>query len=288
MKFLVLGGSGLIGNKLIKSIRSSNQVLVTYNTNNLEKSNFSSIKFSFPKDFEILKKFILTEQPDVVINLIGKSNLSYCEQHKNEIYQLNVILPKKVCNLCNKINSKFVQISSDYVFDGKSGNYKESDQTNPINFYGYTKQKSENEILKFSKNIIIRTSLVYDLTVKTNFIGFLFEKLSNNEKIFVYDDVITTPVLVDELVTSILKIVDSNHGGIFHVSGDECISRFEFAKIIADRFELQKDLIFPISIYSTKQKINRPQNSCLNNDKIKKLLNFKFTSLKRNFKKIKN
>ena len=104
MKLLVLGGSGLIGNELIKKTSFFNKVLVTYNSHNLKKLNFSPIKFSFPDDLEILKKIILTERPDVVINLIGKSNLSYCEQNKDEIYQLNVIFPKKICDLCNEIN----------------------------------------------------------------------------------------------------------------------------------------------------------------------------------------
>jgi dTDP-4-dehydrorhamnose reductase len=285
MKLLVLGGSGLIGNELIKKTSFFNKVLVTYNNHNLKKLNFSPIKFSFPDDLEILKKIILTERPDVVINLIGKSNLSYCEQNKDEIYQLNVIFPKKICDLCNEINSKFVQISSDYVFDGKNGNYKENDQTNPINFYGYTKQISEEEILRFPQNVVIRTSLVYDLTLKTNFIKFVSEKLNKHEKVFAFNDVMATPILVDELIMAILKIIDSEYVGIFHISGNECISRYEFAKIIAKKFGFQKELIFPISIKSIKQNIPRPQNSCLNNEKIRDLFNIEFSSLKKNFKK---
>ena len=210
MKLFILGASGLLGRELTKKATLSHKVFSTYNQNNLEPSLNSKIKFCFPDDLEILEKIIVREKPDIIINLIGKSNLNFCEQNKDIVYKLNVILTEKLTNICKKINSKIIHISTDLVFDGKDGNYEEYDKTNPINYYGYTKQLSEKIILSYSNSIIIRTSLVYDLQLKSSFLKFIFEKLSNHEIINAFDDVFTTPILVDELCESILKIIDSN------------------------------------------------------------------------------
>jgi len=286
MKLFILGGSSFIGNEFVKKASFSNEVFITYHRHSLIKENFSSIQFSFPENFELLKKTIISEKPDVIINFIANTNLDYCENFKENVYELNVIFTEKICKLCNEINSKLIHISSDYVFDGKNGDYHENDQTNPVNYYGYTKQLSEEIVLSYSKNVVIRTSSVYDLKLKMNFIKFVLEKLNKNEKVFAFDDVFTTPVLIDELIESILKVAASEKSGIFHISGDECISRFEFAQIIAKKLGFSDELIIPTHVQDVESKILRPLNSCLSNKKIKELFNMKFSKLDQNLEKI--
>ena len=286
MKLFILGGSSFIGNEFVKKASFSNEVFITYHRHSLIKENFSSIQFSFPENFELLKKTIISEKPDVIINFIANTNLDYCENFKENVYELNVIFTEKICKLCNEINSKLIHISSDYVFDGKNGDYHENDQTNPVNYYGYTKQLSEEIVLSYSKNVVIRTSSVYDLKLKMNFIKFVLEKLNKNEKVFAFDDVFTTPVLIDELIESILKVAASEKSGIFHISGDECISRFEFAQIIAKKLGFSDELIIPTHVQDVESKILRPLNSCLSNKKIKELFNMKFSKLDENLEKI--
>jgi len=286
MKLFILGGSSFIGNEFVKKASFSNEVFITYHRHSLIKENFSSIQFSFPENFELLKKTIISEKPDVIINFIANTNLDYCENFKENVYELNVIFTEKICKLCNEINSKLIHISSDYVFDGKNGDYHENDQTNPVNYYGYTKQLSEEIVLSNSKNVVIRTSSVYDLKLKMNFLKFVLEKLNKNEKVFAFDDVFTTPVLIDELIESILKIAASEKSGIFHISGDECISRFEFAQIIAKKLGFSDELIIPTHVQDVESKILRPLNSCLSNKKIKELFNMKFSKLDENLEKI--
>jgi len=286
MKLFILGGSSFIGNEFVKKASFSNEVFITYHRHSLIKENFSSIQFSFPENFELLKKTIISEKPDVIINFIANTNLDYCENFKENVYELNVIFTEKICKLCNEINSKLIHISSDYVFDGKNGDYHENDQTNPVNYYGYTKQLSEEIVLSNSKNVVIRTSSVYDLKLKMNFLKFVLEKLNKNEKVFAFDDVFTTPVLIDELIESILKVAASEKSGIFHISGDECISRFEFAQIIAKKLGFSDELIIPTHVQDVESKILRPLNSCLSNKKIKELFNMKFSKLDENLEKI--
>ena len=286
MKLFVLGGSGLIGIELIKKASISHQVFATYNNRNFTLPKISTLKFCFPNDLKKIEKNLLTEQPDVVINLIGVSELNYCENNKEKTYKLNTFFTKEISNICNKIHAKFIHISTDYVFDGTKGNYRENDKTNPINYYGYSKQISEVETLRFSNNIVIRTASVYDLKFKSNFLSFVFKKLTKGEEIKAFDDILTTPIFVDELVESILRIMTSNKSGIFHISGDECVSRFDFAKIIAKKLGFSEELVIPSSVNSIEQ-IPRPKNTCLNNNKIKEIFGIKFSTLDENLEKIK-
>ena len=115
MKLFILGGSSFIGNEFVKKASFSNEVFITYHRHSLIKENFSSIQFSFPENFELLKKTIISEKPDVIINFIANTNLDYCENFKENVYELNVIFTEKICKLCNEINSKLIHISSDYV-----------------------------------------------------------------------------------------------------------------------------------------------------------------------------
>ena len=287
MKLFVLGGSGLIGKELIKKASVRHKIFATYNNRDFTMSNITTLKFLFPNDLEKLEFFLIKESPDVVINLIGISELNYCENNKKKIYELNTEFTEKISNICNKINSKFIHISTDYVFDGKDGNYKEEDITNPVNYYGYTKQISEIKALNYSNSVVIRTSFIYDSKLETNFLKFIFKKLDKGEEVIIFDDVFATPIFLDELIEGILKIIDSNEIGIFHIVGNECVSRFNFAKIIARKLELNEKLIIPKSVKIIEKKILRPQNSCLNNNKIKEILGVKFSKLEENLEKIK-
>lgn len=289
MKLFVFGGSSLIGVEFIKkAVKEHHQVFSTYNKSNSINLNESAIKFCYPDDFEKIKEVILTKKPDVIVNLIAITNLEYCENNKEEVYKLNVDFPRKISEIANMSKSKVIHFSSDYVFDGEKGNYKEEDKTNPVNFYGYTKAISENEILQYHNNIVIRTAAIYDLKFKSNFLNFLFQKLSNNEKIQVYNNIQSTPIFIDDLVRTLLIIIKINESGIFHIVGDECMSKFEFAKKITKKTGFSEKLLISVSQNMEKQKIKRPKNSCLNNNKIKRVTETKFSSLDENIEKMKD
>ena len=93
---------------------------------------------------ELVKKILKSTTPDILINTAAITNTNYCETHKKRAYEVNV---EGVRNLVEFFRgSKFIQISTDYVFDGKKGKYKKKEKPNPINFYGLTKLKGENII----------------------------------------------------------------------------------------------------------------------------------------------
>lgn len=278
MKILVLGCSGLIGKAILEKSSKFFDVIGTYSKNIIETSGIKLVSIKLPQHIEQLCSLIQSEKPDIVIDTIANSNPEFCELNKEQTYKLHVESFKEICSVCSKTNSKLIFISSDYVFDGKKGNYSENDEANPINYYGITKVLAEKNVLKHSKNVVIRTSLVYGWNPKAKFLNFVLDNLRKEKTIFVYDNIFS-PTLLDELTEAIIKIMLSNISGIFHVVGSSCVSKFYFAKLIAKKFKMNEDLIKSLPIHNSNLKFQIPKNTCLDNTKIKNTFGIPFSTI---------
>jgi len=287
-KICVLGGSGLIGSSILSDNYPSKKICYTFRKNMINtKSN--SLQFDIQKDFKKLKEFIVIEEPDVIINTISNSNPDYCEMNQKETLDINVDFVNKLFELTkNNKNIRLIQFSTDYVFDGSKGKYIETDIPEPINYYGYTKYLSEKIVLKDSLNVVIRTSLVYGKNPNSKFFNFIFNNLKEGKKIDVYDDIFFSPTLVDNISTAVYKILEKSLNGIFHISGPDCISKYEFAQKIADAFDFDKDLIHPTSIKGIKSKMKYPQKTCLDSSFTSTKIKQEFYSIEKSLKYIKN
>ena len=285
MKILVLGGSGLVGDHFITNSKS-NDFITTYRNNVTNFSNVISVKINLPQDWPKLEELILKEKPDIVLNSIAYSNSDFCETNREETYTLHVKISEKITTICSKINSKIVFLSTDYVFDGKKGNYTENDETNPINYYGHTKDLAEKIILKNENNLVLRTAMVYGLSSKVRFLRYVIENLRENKEINTYDDIFNSATLLDDLTNGISKAIEFDANGIYHMVGSSCVSRFDFAKTVAKVFNFNENLIKPASIVSAKLKAKRPVNTCLNNSKAVKTFNIKFSSINEGIKRV--
>ena len=285
MKILVLGGSGLIGNFFIHN-SINHEIITTFNKTKINASNAISKKINLPEDWAKLQDLILEEKPDVVLNSMAFSNIDFCEINKEEVYALHVKITEKITALCSKINSKIVFLSTDYVFDGKKGNYTENDKTNPINYYGHTKDLAEKIILKNENNLVLRTAMVYGSSSKVRFLRYVIENLKKDQEINTYDDIFNSATLLDDLTNGISKAIEFDASGIYHIVGSSCVSRFDFAKTVAKVFNFNENLVKPVSILSAKLKAKRPINPCLNNSKASKTFGIKFSSINEGIKQI--
>ena len=279
LKILILGGSGLLGKKLVEKASDSFEVISTFNNHKIEHSKSRTIRIKLPDEFFNLKSLIFNEKPNLIINTIANTNIDYCEQHKTETYLLHVEMNKQIFKLCEDIASKFIFISSDYVFDGKKGDYMEYDKTSPVNYYGETKAIAESIILQNPINTVLRSSLIYDWDPQVRFLNFVVDKLRKNENIQAYDDFLTAPIFLEDLVGSIIKAVEKNVSGIYNLAGPSCVTRMDFALAIARKFNFDKNLIEPVSVKSLDLIAERPRNSSLNKTKAEKDLDIKFRSI---------
>ena len=286
MKLLILGGSGLIGNALIKNHRKDFEIISSFNKNPISFSEIKAFQCSLPRDFNKLEEMILVEKPDIIVNAMGYSNVDFCELNQQKADLLHVKITEKICNLCTRVGVKVIFLSSDYVFDGKKGNYSEIDEPNPINYYGVTKLKAEKIVLKNPTNVVLRTSIVYDLDNKVRFFNYVIDNLQKNQEITAINDVYNSATFIDNLTQSIFKVIKLNKNGIFHIVDSTCINRFEFAGAIAEVFQLNKNLIKSISVHETETVAKRPKNTCLDNSKAKAELGVDFKNIKEGLNQI--
>jgi dTDP-4-dehydrorhamnose reductase len=288
MKILVLGGSGLIGNKIFEKFKNRFDIISTH-SNNPPSNNTHSIKISLPDDLLVLKNLIEKEQPDVIINAMAYSNLDFCEDHKKDTFLLHVEMTEKISLICKNICEKTIFISTDYVFDGKQNEkYNEDDEPNPINYYGHTKALAEKIVLKNPNNVVLRTSLIYGYEKRVRFMKYVLDSLKNGNEIFAYNDIFNSATNLDEFVESIEKVIEKNANGIFHTSGSTCVTRYDLAKIIARKFGFDESLIKSISIKESDAKAKRPVKPCLNNSKCSKILGYNFSNIELGVLKVLN
>ncbi len=266
MKVLLIGCSGLLGKKLHSTLFENGfDVYASFHQNSISDKNCFPLDITQKDDVEnVIKKI----HPDVVVHAAAYSNVDDCETNKHAAFEINVQGTKNIAHVTEQINAKLVYISTDYVFDGKKGSYKEEDPTNPINYYGQTKLEGEDAVKSIcSQYIICRTSVIYGAN-KSNFATWVIDQLKNGKTINIVTDQFVSPTLNSDLSEQIIALINNDVQGIFHTAGFERISRYDFCQIVADVFNLDGRLIHPISMNEMKWIAKRPVDSSLDVSKI--------------------
>lgn len=281
-KVLITGSGGILGSELSIRLNELFDVLA------LPKS--SSENFLDITDFNMMYSIFKNFDPDFVINCAAFTNVDSCESNKQIARNVNV---KGLMNLikCMSKTSKMIHISSDYVFDGKDGNYKENDMKKPINYYGKTKLEADNLLMGSNSNyLIIRPNVLYSSNISKNnhFLSWVVNSLKEKTKINVVNDQISNPVYVPDLVEVIVSSLLVDYNGVYHFGSEDVISRYDFALLISKIFKLDENLINPIKTSDLKQIANRPKKSFLNCNKIISDLNIDLFSTEYSLMRIYN
>ncbi len=271
---LVTGASGLLGSKVVKLAKRKYEVTPTHNTRSLQPD---SITLDITNQNQVSKIFDQLK-PEIIMHTASETNVDKCEMQKQQAWKINTEGTRNIALACSKIGAKLVYISTDYVFNGEKGNYTEQDEPNPINYYGVTKFEGERQIISHCQNyVILRTSVLYGWHPwKQNFVTWIINTLKQNKELTVVEDHYNTPTLADNLAEMALEAVQKDLRGVYHASGSQRISRYEFAKQIAKAFNLDQNLVKPMKMSQLTAWIaKRPRDSSLNTDKIQKQLKTK-------------
>jgi dTDP-4-dehydrorhamnose reductase len=290
---LITGSNGLLGQSLLKSFSGKNVVSgcdlseESYNMNDL---------FNMYYQLDItqrdqIQRFFAEHKPEIIINAAAFTDVDRSEEQRDLCWAANVRGVELIIEAVEDYSPVFVQISTDYVFDGKSGLYRETDKTNPISYYGHTKLAAE-KIVRSSglEYIIARSMILYGVgqKVKNNFVLWIIQQLKRGKKIQVVSDQTGNPTLVDDLSESINRLLKSSEYGVFHIAGSEICTRLEFARKIAKIFKLDDTLIEEISSDQLRQKAQRPMNSTFNLNKLSNVLDWLPGGLNESLKKLKS
>ncbi len=281
-KMLIIGGSGLVGSTLMQYAVTNYDISATFNQNKMDFNNISFIKIDLLQNRSAIIDLIKDLNPDVVINTTAHSSVDLCESNPELADLLHVDVAKDIAITCSDINSKLIHFSTDAVFDGKlDGKYTESDIPNPVNYYGTTRLMAENIVRESSNNnVILRTAVIYGWHTRSRFTNWIINSLREKKIVDPFIDQYNTPTLVDDLAKSILKIIEMNISGLYHAVGKTCISRYDFALLLADGFGLDRNLIKPVTSFEKKQDAPRPPRTCLDAQTLEKIIGYTFCDLK--------
>ena len=258
-KILITGSTGQLGNTLGKVFKSRYDLVFTSRTKPNKNTNY----FLDITNLLLVKDMVSAISPDIIINLAALTNVDLCESNPDLAHAINF---HGVKNLVNVYKGPIIHLSTDYVFDGKLGQYKENDITNPINVYGVSKYKAEKILLEESKeSLVIRTNVLYDYQskAKSSFLNWVVDSLKRGEKIKVVDDQFNNPTWTDSISVVIDRAIKADLNGLIHWGDLDWISRYDFANKIANKFNLQSNLIEPIKTEELNQVAPRPLNGGL-------------------------
>ena len=271
MTKLLIVGSGLLGNNLAKIAINEFTAFTTYNDHPLETKDCKSYHLDITNRVDVTT-LVQKLNPEYIIHTAALTNVDHCERDKRLAWNINVEGTKHIAEIAQKINAKFIYISTDYVFDGDKEMYKEDDPTNPVDFYGETKLEGEKVVKDLGNYLIARPSVLYGWNpIKVNFVTWVMQELKKGKGINIVKDQFNTPTLADNLAELILELIERDETGIFHISGSERINRYDFAIKIAEIFNLNKDLIKPITSDQLNWIAKRPLDSSLDTSKISRI-----------------
>jgi dTDP-4-dehydrorhamnose reductase len=259
-KLLVTGCNGLLGQKVVELARPHYWIVGI----DLQDKAIGSVDEYMILDIsqrEAVLDAVVGISPTSIVNTAALTNVDVCERERDLAWRVNVDGVRNLIEAGQRVKSPLVQISSDYVFDGRAGPYSEDDDPHPIGFYGLTKLESER-ILAGSKSpwAVVRTNVLYGWArgVRLNFVLWIRAQLSSGKYIQVAIDQYSNPTLVENLAQGILALLRGNHSGIYHVAGANYVSRWAFALKIAQVFELNPELITPVISSQLFQRAPRP------------------------------
>lgn len=273
MKLLITGASGLFGSKLAKLALTKGIEVYSTDIQNLSVyGNF--VKLDISGKTQVDESF-KTIKPDVVVHAASLTDVDKCETNKGLAWNINVEGTKNIAEAAQRVGSFLIYISTDYVFSGNKGLYKESDKPDPINYYGITKLKAEEIVKTQTEYFIARPSVIYGSTPaagKVNFALWLIETLQKGERVKIITDQWNTPTLNTNIAEMTLEVIERRLTGIYHLCGATRVNRLEFAHDIADTFNLDKDLIDEVTSSQFTWPAKRPMDSSLDTSKAQKNL----------------
>jgi dTDP-4-dehydrorhamnose reductase len=280
-RILVTGSNGFIGQKLTQTIIHREGIELIATSRGFEKNRFydgyiyETLDITSSAEVE----YIIGEyRPDAIINTAALSGADYCEDNKEECWRVNVEGLGNLINVVNKHGIHLMQLSTDFVFDGLNGPYREEDTPCPVSWYGQTKVEGEQLLADTCDSwSVVRTILVYGITPgmkRSNLLLWVKKNLENLQPIKVVNDQFRMPTFADDLVKGCLAILAKNLKGIYHISGNDMMSIYEIAVRVADFYRLDNSLLNPVSSSELNEHAKRPVKTGFILDKAERDLNY--------------
>jgi dTDP-4-dehydrorhamnose reductase len=290
-KILVTGSNGLLGQKLVALLASDNEIelIATSRGGNriLKVTGFTyeSMDITSAKDvMRVFDKF----KPEVVINTAAMTNVDACESDKKECWLLNVTAVEHLIAASKKHETHLIHLSTDFIFDGEAGPYKETDKPNPLSYYGESKLAAEKLLQNATCTwAIARTIIVYGIVEdmsRSNIVLWAKAALEKKQKLTIVNDQFRSPTLAEDLAKGCVLIAKKQAVGIYHLSGKDTMSIVDLVRRVAKYYKLDESYIEEITTASLNQAAKRPPKTGFILDKAVKELGYNPVSFEEGIK----
>ena len=260
MRILITGSNGLLGQKLLKLLAGKNELdLLATSRGENRVSNTEGYTY---KEVDITNQTQISQvfdqfKPNVVINTAAMTNVDACEDDREGCWKLNVTAVEYLIELSKTHHSHLIHLSTDFVFDGEAGPYQETDEPNPLSYYGKSKLEAEKLLQASAVNwSIVRTIIVYGVGEKmsrSNIVLWAKEALEKGGPLTIVNDQYRSPTLAEDLAMACWLIAEKKAQGIYHISGKDFFSIIELVYAVADFYGYDKSGITAISSASLNQ-----------------------------------
>jgi len=264
MKVAIVGANGQLGTDLVEEFSPAHEVIgLTH----------ADIEIT---DIDSVKKILLSVKPDILINTAAYNKVPDAEMEPIKAFQINATGPLNLAKVCAEMGIRFLQYSTDYVFDGKKQRpYKEDDLPNPLNVYGNTKLSGEYFSLNYCDlSFVVRVSGIYGKVPSrskgNNFIISILKAAKEKPEVKVVNDEVLTPTPTKWIAKNTLALVRTEAYGLYHMSCEGSVSWYEFAKTIWGELKIKTPLI-PVSVNDFQHSVKRPFYSVLENHQLKSI-----------------
>lgn len=265
MTILILGSEGQLGREL-KNLFSDSVALRHTNEGGIDLSS----------EADRIVDVIQSYDPEVIINASAMTNVDKCELERDAALKINGTSLKHLTRAAQSVGAYLIHISTDYVFDGKEGNYQEDSSPNPINYYGLSKLIGDIYVNSYANSIVVRTSGVFGHA--SNFPKFAYDTLKLGKDLNILEGYYS-PIHAHLLAEAISEILEYQPLGLLNIAGEK-ISRFELARRLCYIYGFDQDLLHN-SLPKLKLIAKRPFDSSLNIDKARKLITSDFSSVEK-------
>ncbi len=294
MKILITGANGLLGQHLVKLILNAtkHEVQATSKREPRQVIQDNRIHYYSLDITDGMAVNLMMEKlaPDIIIHCAALTQVDECEQQPIKAWEINVTATRFLVDAAKKINAFMVFVSTDFVFDGIHGPYRETDDVNPVSYYGSTKVAAEKAVSESGlPYAIVRTCLLYGnilFGTRSNIVSWVKENLEAGKKIKVVSDQWRTPTYIEDLAKGIVLIAEKKATGLFHISGKDFLTPYDMAIATADYLHLDKTLIEKVDASVFTQPAKRPATTGFIIDKAKEVLGYDPVSFREGLQKM--
>ena len=279
---LLTGASGLFGWNFLSRLRKNRQYSITCISRKIINKDTSFHHF-IAADIVDKKDIIRIAEkaaPKIIIHAASLGNVDYCQIHQKEAWKVNVSGTRNIIEAARRVKALLVFFSTNAVYDGRRPPYDENSQRTPVDFYGRTKADSEDDIRRSKISwVIIRLMTMYgwhQFSQRPNPVTWLIGELKKNKPVKVVNDIYNNHLYVGQAIDAVLKVVGLNKkNDTFNIAGRDCISRFDLALKVVDKFHFERKNILPVSSNFFSQLAPRPPNTCFSTAKMERELKIK-------------